>query len=64
MNNKRVNLTSVEIRSLLLETLGYVDGDIDSEGKNFKMYGYQGSQVDLNRLAEGLAIKQNLIKLK
>jgi len=61
MNNKRVNLTSVEIRSLLLETLGYVDGDIDSEGKNFKMYGYQGNQADLYRLAEGLAIKQNLI---
>lgn len=64
MNNERVNLTSVEIRSLLLETLGYDNVDIDNEGNNFKMYNYQGSQADLYRLAEGLAIKQNLIPNK
>lgn len=64
MNNKRGNLTSVEIRNLLIETIGYEKGDIDSEGKFFKMYDYQGSQADLYRLAEGLAINQKLIPSK
>lgn len=38
-----VELSNLEIRSLLLETLGYEEDDIDTEGKTFKMYGYQGS---------------------
>jgi hypothetical protein len=48
------NLSSIEIRNLMLETLAYEEADIDSEGKTFKMYGYQGAQSDLFRLMEGL----------
>lgn len=55
------NLTSIEIRSLMLDTLAYVGNDLDSEGKNFKMYDYQGSQQDLFRQIESLAIKIGLI---
>lgn len=55
------NLSSLEIRGLLLDTLAYEEHDIDSEGKTFKMYGYQGTQSDLYRLAEKLSIKQGII---
>lgn len=58
------NLSSIEIRNLMLETLAYEEADIDSEGKTFKMYGYQGAQSDLFRLMEGLAVKRGLIKEK
>lgn len=58
------NLSSIEIRNLMLETLAYEEADIDSEGKTFKMYGYQGAQPDLFRLMEGLAVKRGLIKEK
>src|SRR5690554_8121724 len=58
------NLSSIEIRNLMLETLAYEEADIDSEGKTFKMYGYQGAQSDLFRLMEGLAVKRKLIKEK
>lgn len=54
-------LSSIEIRQLLLDTLAYEDDDIDAEGKTFKKYGYQGTQSDLFRLMEGLAIKRGLI---
>lgn len=56
------NLSSIEVRNLMLDTLAYESADIDSEGKTFKMYGYQGTQSDLYRLMEGLAVKKGLIK--
>lgn len=55
-------LSSIEIRNLMLDTLAYEGNDIDSEGKNFKMYGYRGTQSDLFRLMEGLAIKKGIIE--
>ncbi|WP_283608438.1 hypothetical protein [Faecalispora anaeroviscerum] len=61
MDMSRDFLTSIEIRSLMLDTLAYEDTDLDSEGKNFKKYGYQGGQSDLYRLLENLAIKRKLI---
>jgi len=51
----------MEIRNLMLETLAYEGTDIDSEGKTFKLYGYQGTRSDLYRLMEGLTIKRGLI---
>lgn len=56
------NLTSIEIRNLMIDTLAYVGDDIDSEGKNFKAYGYQGTQSDLFRLMEGLAVKKGIVE--
>lgn len=61
MESKRRDLTSLEIRSLMLEVLAYEADDIGSDGKTFKQYGYQGTQSDLYRLLEGLAIKKTLI---
>lgn len=58
------NLSSIEIRNLMLETLAYEGSEIDSEGKTFKKYGYQGAQSDLYRLMEGLAVKKGLVKEK
>ncbi|MDQ0059470.1 hypothetical protein [Paenibacillus harenae] len=60
MSNVIEELTNLEIRNLLLEVLSYEGDDIDTEGKTFKMYGYQGSQADLFRLLNGLIIKRNL----
>lgn len=56
------DLSSIEIRKLILNTLAYEEADIDSEGKTFKMYSYQGEQSDLYRLMEDLAVKRKLIK--
>ncbi|KAA9012282.1 hypothetical protein [Niallia endozanthoxylica] len=53
-------LSNLEIRNLLLEVLAYEGDDIDTEGKTFKMYGYQGSQSDLFRLLNGYLIKKNI----
>lgn len=61
MGKQWKSLSSLEIRGLLLDALAYEECDIDSEGKTFKMYGYQGTQSDLYRLAENLAIKQGMI---
>lgn len=61
MEKQRESLSSLEIRGLLMDTLAYEECDIDSEGKTFKMYGYQGTQSDLYRLAENLAIKRGMI---
>jgi len=61
MEKQWESLSSLEIRGLLLDTLAYEEHDIDSEGKTFKMYGYQGTQSDLYRLAENLSIKQGMI---
>lgn len=63
MDEEIRNLSSIEIRNLMLDTLAYEGEDIDSEGKTFKRYGYQGTQYDLYRLMESLAIKRGLIKL-
>lgn len=58
---KHNELSTIEIRNLMLQTLEYEEGDIDSEGKTFKKYGYQGSRADLFRLMERLAIKYDII---
>jgi hypothetical protein len=57
-------LTNLEIRNLLLEVLAYEGNDIDTEGKTFKKYGYQGSQADLFRLLNGLIIKKKIKPIK
>lgn len=57
-------LSNLEIRNLLLEVLAYEGADIDTEGKNFKMYGYQGSEADLFRLLNGLIIKKEIKPIK
>lgn len=62
MSEDARELSSLEIRNLMLDTLAYEGDDIDSEGKTFKMYGYQGTQDDLYRLMEGLAVKRGMIK--
>jgi len=64
MDTETRDLSSIEIRNLMLDTLAYEEADIDSEGKTFKRYGYQGSQSDLFRLMESLVIKRGLIKEK
>lgn len=64
MNVETRNLSSIEVRNLMLDTLAYESEDIDSEGKTFKRYGYQGTQSDLYRLMEGLAVKRGLIQRK
>ena len=61
MESEIRDLSSIEIRNLMLDTLAYEEADIDSEGKTFKMYGYQGAQSDLYRLMEGLAVKRGRI---
>lgn len=58
----RKDLTVLEIQNLMLETLAYKGDDIDSEGKNFYKYDYQGTQSDLFRLMEALAVKKELIQ--
>lgn len=62
MEEETRRLSSIEIRNLILDTLAYEKEDIDSEGKTFKAYGYQGTRNDLYRLMENLAIKRGLIK--
>jgi len=57
-------LSNLEIRNLLLETLAYEGDKIDTEGKTFKMYGYQGSQTDLFRLLNGLLIEKEIRSCK
>ena len=59
---KERTLSSIEVRTLMMDTLAYEGNDIDSEGKNFKMYGYCGTQSDLFRLMEGLAVKKGIIE--
>lgn len=59
---ERKTLTVLEIQNLMLETLEYKEEDIDSEGKTFYKYGYQGTQDDLFRLMESLAVKKGLIE--
>jgi len=59
---KERDLTVLEIQNLMLETLAYKSEDIDSEGKNFYKYGYKGTQSDLFRLMEALAIKKGILE--
>lgn len=54
-------LSTYVIKNLMLEALSYTENDIDPEGHYFKEYGYAGTQNDLFRLTEGLAIKKGLI---
>ncbi|AMO32508.1 MULTISPECIES: hypothetical protein [Lysinibacillus] len=61
---EQVELSNLEIRNLLLETLAYEGDNIDTEGKTFKMYGYQGSQSDLFRLLNGLLIEKGIRSCK
>lgn len=56
------DLSSIEIRNLMLDALAYEGHDLDSNGNTFKRYRYQGTQSDLYRLMESLAIKKELIK--
>lgn len=46
----------------MMETLAYRENDIDTNGNNFYLCGYAGTQSDLFRLMENLAIKNNLIR--
>ena len=59
--DKHQELSSLEIRHLLLDTLAYEGDDIDKGKRNFKLCGYRGSQNDLFRLSEGLALNRGLI---
>lgn len=58
------DLSLLEIKNLMLETLAYERDDIDSEGNTFKKYSYRGTQGDLFRLMENLAIKKGIINCK
>lgn len=58
---KEKSLSSIEVRMLMMDTLAYEGNDIDAGEKNFKMCGYCGTQSDLFRLMEGLAIKKGVI---
>lgn len=61
MENRTSPLSTYVIKNLMLEALSYTESDIDPEGNYFKQYGYAGTQNDLFRLTEGLAIKKGLI---
>ncbi|MGZ9869581.1 hypothetical protein ACU3L3_14275 [Priestia endophytica] len=61
MEKERKPLSTYALKNLMLETLDYKGNDIDSEGKHFAQYGYAGTQNDLFRLGEALAIKKKLI---
>ncbi|MFE0301261.1 hypothetical protein [Priestia megaterium] len=54
-------LSTYIIKNLMLEVLGYTDKDIDPEGHYFKQFNYAGTQNDLFRLTEGLAMKKEFI---
>lgn len=60
----RKSLTVLEIQNLMLEALAYKGNDIDDEGKNFFKYGYKGTQNDLFRLMEALAVKKGIFEEK
>jgi len=62
MIEERPELTSLEVRSLMLEALAYEGSELDPDGHNFKKYGYQGTQGNLFRLMDRLAVKKELIK--
>lgn len=61
---RRNPLSTYVIRNLMLEVLGYTGKDIDPNEVYFKAVGYGGTQNDLFRMTEGLAIKKGLISDK
>ncbi|SIR47996.1 hypothetical protein [Priestia flexa] len=61
MENRILPLSTYVIKNLMLEALDYTESDIDPAGNYFKQYGYAGTQDDLFRLTEGLAIKKGLV---
>lgn len=63
MNMQRP-LSALILKNLMLNALSYEGENLDSEGKNFKMYGYAGTQNDLFRLTEQLALNKGLIESK
>jgi len=50
-------MTSIEMRSLILEALSAEDENDTPRGHTFKMYGYKGCTSDLRAITEYLAIK-------
>ncbi|WML42634.1 hypothetical protein [Neobacillus sp. PS3-40] len=61
MNTKRKPLTTYVIKNLMLEALSTEDVKLDPQGHIFKTYGYSGSQYNLFRLTEALAINKGLL---
>lgn len=55
-------MTSIEMRSLILEALSVEDENDTPRGHTFKMYGYKGCVSDLRAITEYLAIKYGLIE--
>lgn len=64
MTENREPISTYTIRNLMLTALGYEKEDLDPEGKYFKLYNYSGTQDDLFRLTEALAIRKGLIEEK
>lgn len=62
MKNERDPLSTYVIRNLMLTALAYTGSKVDPVGHYFKKYGYAGSEDDLFRLTEGIAIKKGLIR--
>ncbi|CAI8825870.1 hypothetical protein EMIT0210MI2_12297 [Priestia megaterium] len=59
--NKKTPLSTYTLKNLMLEALGYTEKDIDPEGHYFKQFDYAGTQNDLFRITEGLAIKKGML---
>ncbi|MEM4999055.1 hypothetical protein [Priestia megaterium] len=57
-------LSTYTLKNLMLEALGYQGEDIDPEGHYFEQFDYSGTQSDLFRITEGLAINKGLIEGK
>lgn len=55
-------MTSIEMRSLILEALSVKDRLDTPRGHTFEMYGYKGCISDLRTITEYLAIKHGLIE--
>lgn len=55
-------MTSIEMRSLILEALSVEDETNTPRRHTFKMYGYKGCVSDLRAITEHLAIKHGLIE--
>lgn len=62
MNTNRKPLTTYVIKNLMLEALSTEDVKLDPQGHIFKTYGYSGSQYNLFRLTEALAINKGLLE--
>ncbi|QRY18162.1 MULTISPECIES: hypothetical protein [Bacillus cereus group] len=62
MTDSKRPLSSLVIRNLMLEALGYKENDLGLDDDNFKKYRYSGSQRNLYTITELLAIKHGLIE--